>query len=1056
MKRILSLLFLMTFIVGINNAQVNRELVTEMSGLKSVKKENARMIDVRQQLQKEMRETVSKARQTDPDAFNPRKLQKIQAHNFQVGTQHSFWARNFRITNSDDEGYFYPVPATCRAVSDYAYVFVEDASWNSSYANQNSADVVSNAFSYSTPADPNKGIYDIDTEVFGFPFDVDNDQRIIILILDIQDNYGIDGNNSYTGGYNHVYNSFTVAEGATYSNEMEMFYQDSHPADAMSEDGLLDIGATLAHEFQHMIEDGNHYLVNGLDQETFFDEGCSETASVVCGYPGRSSDYYATETNRNLVSWRSGSAVLGDYERAFRFMLYMYEQFGSDFLTKFISAKNSVGNPQVGFSAFNIALPTLDTPTSRRQKDIIWDWHIASNVENKSVNSKWGFDNSAIGRVKGEEFGTQSVTVTSDTVQSCGAIFLNFSGGSNITANFTFANQYATSFAKIYAVKGSGATAVVDEVTANQDVTFSDYGTAYTSITFIVSNSSTTSRWVVDYSITGEQPTEPIELAYDENAPLGTFTDAVAGDKMAVSFNGVANGKLRTIKAALRTSGSINARVYKYTGLISDPLGDPLCDQFTVTGITTPDAPYPDPWTNWVNINMESENISTNEPFIISFEYIGDNNVMVTSTPGMTFSHSHSYDSADDAWKWYVNSNDNITYLYMIRAVVEFEHVNELPVLGELPDSITLDFAGTTAVVLSATDSETAADDLVFTAESSNDSLEVFIAFDILAIAAHSGFTGEATVDITVEDEDGGTDTGSITVTVLPENMPPELGELPELITLDYNSNTTVSLTATDDYSPADSLLFSAESSNDSVAVSINQNNLLIVSAISGFVGDATITIIVEDEEERADTGSINVIVNAENMPPELGELPELITLDYNSNTTIALTASDDYTPADSLVFSAVSSNDSVAVSINRENVLIIAALPGFNGEVTVTITVEDEAGEIDTFIITVLVNPDPTEIDISSLPTEFKLYQNYPNPFNPTTTIKYAVAENAMVKLKVYDVLGKEIKTLVNTTKSVGNYEIIFNANNLPSGIYYYTIRANNFVQTRKMIMLK
>ena len=677
MKKIVNLFILLTIISGLTFAQATEKIVKEVSTKKvEVKSTNAKMVDVRQQLQKEMKEMVSNARQADPDAFTVKKLQKIQAHDFQVGTQHTFWARNFRITDSEDEGYFYQVQATCRAVSDYAYVFVENTSWDSSYVNQNSADVVSNAFSYSTPADPNRGIYDIDTEVFGFPFDVDNDQRIVILILDIQDNYGIDGNNSYTGGYNHVYNSFTVAEGAPYSNEMEMFYQDSYPADAMSEDGLLDIGATLAHEFQHMIQDGNHYLVNGLDQETFFDEGCSETASVVCGYPGRSSNYYATETNRNLVSWRDGSAVLGDYERAFRFMLYMYEQFGSDFLTKFISAISpNNGQPQVGFSAFDIAMPSLDTPTSRRQKDIIWDWHIASAVEDKSVDSKWGFDESVIRRVTGEVLDQPNVTEDSVLVEKGGAVFLTLKSGSNINATFSFGSnrypQYVPASVKIFAVKGTGASTQVMEITPDEAVNFPEFGSTYEELTFIVSNSSNTSNFYVDYTIGGNQVTGPQELAYDENAPLGTFTEAVAGDQMAVSFNGVSGGILKTIKVALRTDGDINARVYNYTGTIADPLGDPLTDSFVVTGLTTPDTPYPDPWTNWVEIDMESQNISTANPFIISFEKTGTNNVMVTSLDGQVFSHSHSYNSAEHEWKWYVNTTDDITYLYMIRAVVQ-------------------------------------------------------------------------------------------------------------------------------------------------------------------------------------------------------------------------------------------------------------------------------------------------------------------------------------------------------------------------------------------------
>ena len=86
----------------------------------------------------------------------------------------------------------------------------------------------------------------------------------------------------------------------------------------------------------------------------------------------------------------------------------------------------------------------------------------------------------------------------------------------------------------------------------------------------------------------------------------------------------------------------------------------------------------------------------------------------------------------------------------------------------------------------------------------------------------------------------------------------------------------------------------------------------------------------------------------------------------------------------------------------------------------------------------------------------EFSLLQNYPNPFNPTTTIKYSIPKKSYITLKVFDILGKEIETLVNEEKTAGNYHVEFNASNLPSGVYFYRIQAGSFNQVRKMILLK
>jgi photosystem II stability/assembly factor-like uncharacterized protein len=91
-----------------------------------------------------------------------------------------------------------------------------------------------------------------------------------------------------------------------------------------------------------------------------------------------------------------------------------------------------------------------------------------------------------------------------------------------------------------------------------------------------------------------------------------------------------------------------------------------------------------------------------------------------------------------------------------------------------------------------------------------------------------------------------------------------------------------------------------------------------------------------------------------------------------------------------------------------------------------------------------------------TEIPREFKLMQNYPNPFNPTTNIKYKIAKSGLVTIKVYNILGKEIQTLVNEKQETGTYEVTFYGNNLASGIYFYKLQAGDFTQTRKMLMIK
>jgi hypothetical protein len=89
-------------------------------------------------------------------------------------------------------------------------------------------------------------------------------------------------------------------------------------------------------------------------------------------------------------------------------------------------------------------------------------------------------------------------------------------------------------------------------------------------------------------------------------------------------------------------------------------------------------------------------------------------------------------------------------------------------------------------------------------------------------------------------------------------------------------------------------------------------------------------------------------------------------------------------------------------------------------------------------------------------IPNQFSLRQNYPNPFNPATTIKYEIAKESNITMKVYDVIGNEVATLVNETKPAGTYQVIFDASSLSNGVYLYKIQAGNFTATKKLILMK
>ena len=103
-------------------------------------------------------------------------------------------------------------------------------------------------------------------------------------------------------------------------------------------------------------------------------------------------------------------------------------------------------------------------------------------------------------------------------------------------------------------------------------------------------------------------------------------------------------------------------------------------------------------------------------------------------------------------------------------------------------------------------------------------------------------------------------------------------------------------------------------------------------------------------------------------------------------------------------------------------------------------------------------MNKSFNEIKITEnvLPTGFVLEDNYPNPFNPTTKISFSLPQKSQVKLKVFDVLGREIQILADGVYDAGKYEVEFNATNLPSGVYFYNLTTGSNSITKKMLLMK
>lgn len=347
----------------------------------------------------------------------------------QVGDQRKFYAVDF-----SHSGRAYFTNATCRAVGEYCYIFVEDSQWQKTVTSTGVAKL-RRAFDEATPANSSKGIYELESNNLGLPPDeIDHDPKIYILILDIIDT---NENSSFVAGYFEPINQKrgVVRDPNTgmqfNSNEVEMIYIDANPLNV--EDIMT--REILAHEFQHLI----HWRYDP-DEDIWVNEGCSEYAALsLCGYQsGQRSGHieaYEKEPQTSLVYWKSGMASsLANYGASYLWMIYLHEHYGG------ISTISSIiTQPSHGINGINAVLASKGY--SQRFSDVFADWKVANYLDSNSYESgRYGYNNLDVKPIYNIRHETFPITNNSRSIQSWAANYIEFVGGkgtSNLNINFS-------------------------------------------------------------------------------------------------------------------------------------------------------------------------------------------------------------------------------------------------------------------------------------------------------------------------------------------------------------------------------------------------------------------------------------------------------------------------------------------------------------------------------------------------------------------------------------------------------------------------------------------
>lgn len=616
-------------------------------------------------------ELILKARmKTHADERAIRKLMKATAWNFTVGQTRNWWATN--IDESDSDYYTeYLTPSTCRAVGSNCYIFVEDSLWVNETVNQAAVDSIRTAFELRTPADASKGIFQLDTMYFGDPPDLDNDPKIIILILDIKD--GFTGTGGYVAGYFYAQNEYPesiVNEPGTnrHSNEAEIYYIDANPANLKTSHGVTAASSTTAHEFQHMIF-WHYSYINDIEKLTFIDEGMSMSASKLCGYKLESPSLYYSNTNVDFLSWGLSGDALPDYSRTALFSWYLIEQFGSP-LTKSI-----VQNSYDSAACYDNAFQTSGSPS--RFIDVLKNFALAAEINNTIYDPRYGFTEPISIKPAAVTYYSPIISAVTDSLKPFGTRYVKFSGGQSLSLNISSGGTI-----EVKAIATGTAGIKVDNITPGTTYTLSDFGISYSSVVLAVTNLTKTET-VFTYSASGTG-NNAVELKYDLTEPTG-YLPGTAGDTVCVWFNGITDGRLDSVRVAFRRPGTIAGGIWKYTGdTRPSPLGRQLALVTAVSAQPAPTYPYPVPWPNWATIDLSAKNVDASEAFAVAFVNQGDGTshprVMITESPMPSETTSLTFLSDETEW-YYLTSNTagDSVYTYLIRAYVSIDTTGEEP-----------------------------------------------------------------------------------------------------------------------------------------------------------------------------------------------------------------------------------------------------------------------------------------------------------------------------------------------------------------------------------------
>lgn len=849
-------------------------------------------------------------------------------------------------------------------------------------------------------------IYSTNTEVFGLEPrpGIDGDNLITILLLAVDSSPQMVGD---IAGYFWSGNQFPKSQ-VPKSNEREMFYVDISRLNRFGVDAVL---GTIAHEFQHLIH-WNH----DRDEETWINEGLSEYATFVNGLNiANPPSLFLNDTDFTLMQWANHPR---DYARAFLWILYLSEHYGGHSLIR-----NIVANPNHGLGALHASLSQFDPEISI--DELFTNWILANYLD--GTNPKNGlltYPSIELPALRPTQtFGFLPVGLRTASVSTFAADYYVFSGGEKLVISFMGPERESDFNVKAIKLSGNSAPEVFDFPLSsdnNGTLTLPDFGVNFEQLVMVpyyVQDSDLNAR--VNYEFNAEGTGGPSAfsdtLQYHDTESqtvivLGLPSPVINSehlDSYAVRFTPPSDGMLVGGEFAVwRRSGSGGTvRFFVYDSR-DDSLSVPGLKIDSVDVESVVGTPGTITW-NRFDFSDKSIPVRKGENFHLAWEFVNaslvDTVFVILDTARVPTDRSSVFVRERQKWSHFVSQLN-----FFMKAIVSIPADPTVPKVtaGLLQNpvfsrAIDIFAIGESPLNPVSVEGSFAVGDSVRTLSfaSVSDSNKVFID-DAITLRA----TGVGEIVVSARHKFG-TIIGSDTLRV-------------KIDLIDHNTGG---------------------------AITSADENLQIKLSPKALSNSTYFTVIaLEDDFQNQDRDGL---IESNMLPTGLGytvgppgrifeDMVEL-SIYYGEND-----------------LSVLSEND-LGIAFHDDGKWMILGGELYREEKTISVLVNRTGS------YSLVVKRQEEPVVETNVPDDFYLNQNYPNPFNPNTTIKFGLPENRHVTLRIINLKGQIISTLIDAPLDIGVHEVEWDGtdtNNVPvaSGVYLYQLQAGDFIDTKKLVVVK